>query len=76
MAKKGNCVQCGKKVNVGINATFVETSGDNYDLVCDECRGVERDPNGFAWLPGETEKLMEDFHGLQTNLTRAEAFKQ
>jgi hypothetical protein len=42
---------------------------------CDQCAGVQRDANGFAWLPGEMEMVLQDMQtGEIRTVTRSEAF--
>ncbi len=43
--KKQVC-SCGKKFTLGVNGAFSETHNRE---VCDQCAGVERDQNGWAW---------------------------
>ena len=44
------CKICGKRFELGLNGIW---QGRRY--ICDPCAGVERDTDGRAWEPGETE---------------------
>lgn len=60
------CSKCHNGFILGVGGFFV----DEDTLSCDTCAGVERDAEGNAWLPDETEIVWED----GTVTTRAEAF--
>ena len=62
------CPRCGKQYQLGYNG---------IKGMCDECAGVQRDNNDFAWHPGtDSMKLFEISTGEIVTLTRKEAFKK
>lgn len=68
------CSKCGRSCALGYDAV------GNYaknTVTCDACAGVERDRNGYAWHPGQTEKTYVDLDGNNPiTVTREEAFKR
>lgn len=61
------CQSCGRIFRMGYNGTV-----DG----CDSCMGVERDRNGYAWGPGETEQTYEEVEtGKTFTVKREDAFK-
>jgi NADH pyrophosphatase NudC (nudix superfamily) len=61
------CPHCGTSYRLG--RTGVEGG-------CDNCLGIQRDRNGYAWLPDETEQTYMDVDtGTVYTVTRAEAFE-
>lgn len=66
MSKKSICPKCGKPFSMGDNGTV-----DG----CDGCTGVQRDRNGYAWFPDETEQVyLDENTGELLAVTREEAF--
>jgi len=64
--KKTICPKCGNEYQMGRDGA---TDG------CDKCLGIERDREGFAWLPEETEhRYMRLADETIYTVTRAEAF--
>ena len=45
------CPICHKNFTLGVDGV-VDPKTDRE--ICDQCAGVRRDPQGYAWLPGET----------------------
>lgn len=52
--KVATCPKCGQPYEMGYNGVV-----DG----CDACMGVQRDPNGYAWYPGETENTYQAVGG-------------
>lgn len=60
------CRLCGHAFELGHNGTVKG---------CDVCLGIQRDKNGYAWLPDESEMHLQDIEtGIEEVVTRAEAF--
>lgn len=65
------CCKCYKPVKIGEDAIY----DDEESLVCDSCAGVERDLEGYAWLPGEEVHYYQDVEtGEESWVSRGEAF--
>lgn len=66
------CSKCGKRFDLGWEGIFDEQE----QPICDKCAGVERDGDGYAWMPGQTEMTLVDPDDLENinTITREEAF--
>lgn len=53
---KIKCSVCGRKVVLGVEATVDE----NDHIVCDNCSGVIRDIDGYAWFPNQKTMVLCD----------------
>ena len=61
------CKICNKNYKIGCAGTV---NG------CDKCLGIQRDVNGYAWLPEETYQDYENVKtGKVTRVSRGDAFK-
>lgn len=67
--KKSTCTICGKKFDMGRNGICDPDR-------CDDCAGVERDDNGYAWEPDEQEhQYLHINTGEITTVKRGEALR-
>lgn len=65
---KTKCKKCGKIFEMGFNGTIHG---------CDNCTGVQRDVNGYAWKPNEEEITFEVVAtGKKFTVSREEAFRK
>lgn len=70
---KKKCLNCGTEFTMGVNGTYYR----GETPLCDTCTGVERDAEGNAWEPGETEHTYCDLLGENEHVvTREEAFRE
>ncbi len=72
MSKKNSvgkkCPHCGKQFTLGVNGIIG---------TCDDCAGIKRDGNGYAWKPWEMEQTyIHTTTGEQSTVTRSEANPQ
>ena len=64
------CCKCHRFIDMGLNGIFV----DDVPM-CDECAGVERDNEGYAWMAYEETMTLCDPDTLEEEvITREQAF--
>ena len=52
------CPKCHSEFILGESGIFTKDQ-----FLCDSCAGVERDSMGYAWLPGESDKIVFSYRG-------------
>lgn len=67
--KKSTCVKCGRQFEMGLNGICDPDR-------CDDCAGIQRDDNGYAWEPDEQEHHYQHVGtGQHSTVSRKDAFK-